>query len=79
MEQAVYRRRDPEKTVLYQVVRENLLGFLEHADSRSAEGRARPRYVREEFHRFLRCGILAHGFARVRCPGCGFDTVVAYS
>jgi hypothetical protein len=23
--------------------------------------------VREEFERYLRCGILAHGFARVHC------------
>ena len=79
METATYHRREPEKTVLYQVVREHLLGFLEYADSRSPEGRALPRYVRQEFFRFLKCGILAHGFARVRCPGCGFDTVVAYS
>jgi hypothetical protein len=27
----------------------------------------------------LRCGILAHGFARVHCDGCGQDDVVAFS
>jgi hypothetical protein len=79
METAVYRRRDPEQSVLYQVVREHLLSFLEYADSRSSDGRGLPKYVREEFFRYLKCGILARGFARVHCPGCGYDAVVAYS
>jgi hypothetical protein len=79
VEQAVYRRRDPEKTVLYQVVREHLPSFLEYADSRSGEGRGLLKYVREEFFRYLKCGILAHGFARVHCGGCGHDMVVTYS
>ncbi len=79
MELVVYRRREPEKTVLYQVVREHLNSFLEYADSRSAEGRGLPKYVREEFFRFLKCGILAHGFARILCRECGFNAVTAYS
>ncbi len=79
METAVYRRRAPEKTVLYQVVQENLNSFLEYADTRSSEGKSLPRYVRNAFRRFLDCGILAKGFARVRCPDCGYDTVVAFS
>ena len=32
-----------------------------------------PTWVEEEFRRYLACGILAHGFARARCPGCGHD------
>ena len=47
MEKGEYRRRDPEKTVLYQVVRENLNTFLEYADARSADGRSLPVYVRQ--------------------------------
>ncbi|MCH7530511.1 MAG: transposase [Gemmatimonadetes bacterium] len=41
-------------------------------------GRARlpgPRFARCP----LRCGILAHGFARARCAGCGYDFLVAFS
>ncbi|GAB4351696.1 MAG: hypothetical protein Kow0060_01100 [Methylohalobius crimeensis] len=32
-------------------------------------------------HREVRheCGILAHGFARARCAGCGYDCLIAYS
>jgi hypothetical protein len=30
-----------------------------------------------EFERYLACGILAHGFARVRCTACGDEVLVA--
>ncbi len=38
-----------------------------------------PRYVHDELHASLRCGVLACGFARARCPGCGRDKLVAFS
>lgn len=79
MEAAYYRRREPEKTLLHRVVRENLNPFLAKADARASEGRRLPAYVRGAFRRFLDCGILARGFARVRCPQCGYDTVVGFS
>jgi DNA-directed RNA polymerase subunit RPC12/RpoP len=28
---------------------------------------------------FLRCGFLEHGFARIHCPGCGHERLVAFS
>ena len=64
---AQYRRRRPEETVLYGVVRDNLTTFLEVASRRSGM-KELPAYVRQEFERYLDCGILANGFARVRCP-----------
>jgi hypothetical protein len=70
-----YRRHEPEKTVLYRVVQEHLETFLRAAELRGGL----PRYVEQSFRRFLRCGILANGFARVRCPGCGFNRFVAFS
>ncbi len=33
----------------------------------------------EEFERYLECGVLANGFARVRCGDCGHDLLVAFS
>jgi len=30
-------------------------------------------FVKREFQRFVRCGVLAHGFARFRCADCGVD------
>ena len=72
-----YARREPENTVLHRVVREHLETFL--ATVREERGKALPRYVEEELRRYLRCGILAHGFLRVVCPKCRQEIVVAYS
>jgi hypothetical protein len=35
--------------------------------------------VEREFRRYLDCGLLCHGFARLRCPQCGFERLVAFS
>jgi hypothetical protein len=29
-----------------------------------------PAFVRDELEAFVRCGVLAHGFALLRCPDC---------
>jgi hypothetical protein len=54
--------------VLHRVEREHLETFLQTV--REERGKALPRYVEEELRRYLRCGILAHGFLRVVCPKC---------
>ena len=38
-----------------------------------------PEFVRDEFEAFLECGILAHGFLRVRCADCAHEKLVAFS
>jgi hypothetical protein len=37
------------------------------------------RVHRAEFREFLTCGVLAHGFARVRCERCAFEHLVPFS
>ena len=74
---ATYRRRQPERTVLYRTVQTHLATWLELAHDES--GRSAPAHVEREFRRYLECGILAHGFARARCAGCGHDFLVAFS
>jgi hypothetical protein len=71
-----YARRKPEESVLYRVVQEELETFLASACARE---RPVPRFVARELRAFLRCGILAYGFVRVHCDGCGLDRVVAFS
>ncbi|KFA94084.1 hypothetical protein Q664_04735 [Archangium violaceum Cb vi76] len=56
-----YRRRQPEGTVLYEAVRDNLATLLAEA---SKVGRGLPRYVWRDFARYLECGVLAHCFAQ---------------
>jgi putative transposase/transposase-like zinc-binding protein len=71
-----YRRRRPEGTVLYAAVRDHLATLLAEA---SELGRGLPRYVERDFARYLECGVLAHGFARVRCESCKDELLVAFS
>jgi hypothetical protein len=73
---AVYLRRQPERSVLYQAVRDHLPTFLSVAAEAEREV---PKFVRREMESFLDCGILARGCVRVRCRGCGFDRLVAFS
>ena len=63
-----YRRREPEKSLLYETVRGDLKTFLAEIEH---DGSGSPRFVVAEFERYLRCGILANGFARVRRVDCG--------
>ena len=75
-----YRRHEPEKTVLYGVVQEHLETFLDQAreppygDTADRDGY--PRFVEEEFRRFLQCGLLVHGFARLRCAESGYERLL---
>ena len=71
--EGAYRRRRPEGTVLYEAVRDNLATLLAEA---SEVGRGLPRYVERDFARYLECGVLAYGFARVRCESCKEELLV---
>ena len=68
--------RSPEQTLLHVVVREQLETFLARARATEA---AVPRFVEQELRAFLRCGVLAHGFLRLRCDVCGHERLVAFS
>jgi len=56
----VYTRRQPEKTALFQVLQQHLLAF-EQQWTDAASGRTLPKFVTEELHKYLHCGILARG------------------
>jgi len=65
-----YQRRRPEETFLYKTVQENWKSF--EANWQSDFNRAAlPKYVGKGFEDYLKCGILAHGFLRVRCEAHG--------
>ena len=75
----VYRRRRPTQTPLYPLVQHHLETFLAQAAEADPLGGGVPSWVERDFRAYLRCGILAHGFARARCAGCGYDFLVAFS
>jgi hypothetical protein len=58
-----YRPREPEKTVLYGVVREHLESFLADARAASPSGAGYPAFVEKELRLYLGCGQLPNGCA----------------
>jgi len=74
-----YRRRRPETTTLYRIVREHLETYIAQANEADPMGDGVPEHVEMEFRSYLECGIMAHGFARARCASCGHDFLVAFS
>ena len=72
-----YERHRPEQTTLYRLVQQHAASFIAHTEA--STGAALPRFVKDEFDAFLECGILAHGFLRLRCGACGHDKLLAFS
>jgi hypothetical protein len=76
---AIYRRRAPTATPFYSIVQHPLETFLADAAAADSHGEGVPRWVEDDFRAYLRCGILAHGFARIRCDACAAERLVAFS
>jgi len=75
-----YRPRKPQESQYYQCVEDHFERLEQVYDERFAKqyGFFRP-YVRQVIYRFLDCGILHNGFARVRCGDCGHEYLLAFS
>ena len=76
---AVYRRRQPERRVVYQVLQGHLETWLVGCREADEAGFPVAGYIEQDFRKYLECGILAHGFSRARCAGCGYNFLIAYS
>ena len=76
----VYCPRKPQDSQYYQCVEDHFETLEQVYDERFAKqyGFFRP-YVRQVIYRYLDCGILHNGFARVRCGGCGHEYLLAFS
>lgn len=74
---SAWKRRRPERSVLYRIVQDSLLTFLDTRDGPSRAGL--PRFIRREFLAYLDCGIPARGFLRVRCDGCRREQILPFS
>jgi hypothetical protein len=70
-----YQRHNPEETDLYKIIEKNLSSFQSHLSNADI---SLPAFVHDEFRRYLRCGMLKHGFLRVKCNGCRFEHLVAF-
>lgn len=76
----VYRPRNPQGSGYFQCVQDNFEALQNVWDDRFASrcGYWRP-YVVDVIYRYLECGDLHFGFARVRCDHCSHEYLLAYS
>jgi len=76
----VYKKRHPEKSDLYKIAYRYFEAYERCYEKRyeSEYGHFRA-IIRATVWKYLDCGIMEHGFARARCPGCGYDFFVAFS
>jgi hypothetical protein len=76
----LYRPRDPRATPLYRLVEshyDEVKGqWEERFEGRCGFWRG---FVDEQVRRYLDCGLFEGGFARVRCPSCRAEYLLAFS
>ncbi|MFM7118778.1 MAG: transposase zinc-binding domain-containing protein, partial [Gammaproteobacteria bacterium] len=73
---ARYQRHHPQNTTLYPIIEQNLPALREALQQQET---SLPGFVLAEFNDYLRCGLLEHGFVRVKCNGCRHEHLVAFS
>ena len=75
-----YRSRNPRKSPIWQCVQRHHATFVERypGDYEPKFGPLRP-VISEVFEKFLQCGTLERGFARVRCDHCAHEYLLAFS
>lgn len=69
---AVYQPRNPRASPLYRCV-------CEHYDELEASGSIHRQVEHCVLDRFIDCGDLHKGFARIYCDDCGHDYLLAFS
>ena len=76
----IYKPRRPQASPLFRLVADQFRTLQMVYDERFA-----PKYgawravVPEVADKFLACGVLEHGFARVRCDACAHEYLLAFS
>ncbi|MCP4006307.1 MAG: transposase [bacterium] len=71
---AEYAPHRPEQTLLYRCVEAQLPAFLARHRERPI-----PNFAQQELRAFLRCGVPAFGFLRLRCDACKLERLVPFS
>jgi hypothetical protein len=73
-----YERHRPERTTLYEVVRDNLETLYGAIDDGALDIKL-PQHAKKELEAYLDCGLLCRGLARLRCGSCDESRLVAFS
>ena len=78
--QAVYRPRHPERSAFYKLLDQHFERYLSAYEERyeRSSGPLRP-VVQKTVHAYTDCGRLENGFARIVCPACKGEHLLAFS
>ncbi|MBM4272030.1 MAG: transposase [Deltaproteobacteria bacterium] len=77
---AVYRPRNPQSSDYYRCVQDHFEVFLQVYEERFERQYGFFRsYIQKVIYRYLDCGDLHNGFARVKCKDCGHEYLLAFS
>ena len=77
---ARYRARSPRATPLYRLFEAHFDEVRGQWEERFERGYGFWRsFVDEEVLRYLDCGLYENGFARIRCPDCAEEYLLAFS
>jgi len=76
----VYHPRKPEESPLWMLLNDHFYNFVsEYEDHfQKTHGFFRP-VISDVVQKFLQCGDLKQGFARIRCPDCRHEYLLAFS
>ena len=74
-----YTPRRPQNSTLYRIVQQHANTLFAEAEASSDSGGGYPLYVKREFERYLSCGQICRGFARIKCGSCGHEQILPYS
>jgi hypothetical protein len=72
----VYKRREPQNTVMYKVVQNNYQNYFVKKFEMGIEY---PKFIHDTFRKYLTCGILENGFVRCYCKTCQAEVLVSFS
>ena len=75
-----YRRRKPQETSLWKLLNGHFVEFEEDYDElfQKKYGFFRP-VISHVVRKYLECGDLHQGFARIKCPDCHHQFILAFS
>lgn len=78
--QGVYQHRNPKGSHFYQILAQHYQQFLQVYPQRfQSQYEALRSVIPEVIDKYLGCGDLSKGFARIRCDGCHHEYLLAFS
>ena len=79
-QEEIYRRRKPQETSLWKLLNGHFVEFEEVYDElfQKKYGFFRP-VISHVVRKYLECGDLHQGFARIKCPDCHHQFILAFS